>query len=42
MWTLKQVEFNSYSIAGGTHANNAANMHQFVATLFAAADPPTD
>ncbi|KAI1098064.1 glutathione synthase [Jackrogersella minutella] len=28
---LKQVEFNTYSCAGGTHANVAANMHRYLA-----------
>jgi glutathione synthase len=34
-WTwnvsLKQVEFNSYSCAGGCHANKVANMHRYLA-----------
>lgn len=34
-WTqhlcLKQVEFNSYSCAGGCHADKVANMHRFLA-----------
>ncbi|KAJ5101259.1 hypothetical protein NUU61_003481 [Penicillium alfredii] len=29
--TLKQVEFNAFSCAGGTHANKAADMHRFLA-----------
>ncbi|KAI0829589.1 glutathione synthase [Hypoxylon sp. FL0890] len=29
--TLKQVEFNTYSCAGGTHANTVANMHRYLA-----------
>ncbi|OTA84284.1 hypothetical protein M434DRAFT_83409 [Hypoxylon sp. CO27-5] len=29
--TLKQVEFNTYSCAGGTHANIVANMHRYLA-----------
>lgn len=28
--TLKQVEFNSYSCAGGAHANKVADMHRFL------------
>ncbi|OTB03817.1 hypothetical protein M426DRAFT_73731 [Hypoxylon sp. CI-4A] len=28
---LKQVEFNTYSCAGGTHANIVANMHRYLA-----------
>ncbi|CRG84466.1 hypothetical protein PISL3812_01750 [Talaromyces islandicus] len=28
--TLKQVEFNSYSCAGGAHANKVAEMHKFL------------
>lgn len=28
--TLKQVEFNSYSCAGGAHANKVAEMHRFL------------
>jgi hypothetical protein len=28
--SLKQVEFNTYSIAGGAHSNNVAEMHKFV------------
>jgi glutathione synthetase len=28
---LKQVEFNSYSCAGGCHADKVANMHRFLA-----------
>jgi len=30
MLALKQVEFNTYSIAGGAHSNNAAEMHKSV------------
>lgn len=30
MLAIKQVEFNTYSIAGGTHANKAAHMHESV------------
>jgi Eukaryotic glutathione synthase, ATP binding domain len=30
MLALKQVEFNTYSIAGGAHSNSAAEMHKSV------------
>ncbi|KAJ5771062.1 uncharacterized protein N7511_003113 [Penicillium nucicola] len=29
--TLKQVEFNAFSCAGGSHANRTANMHRYLA-----------
>ncbi|KAI0880523.1 glutathione synthase [Annulohypoxylon maeteangense] len=29
---LKQVEFNTYSCAGGAHANTVANMHRYLAS----------
>ena len=25
---LRQIEFNTYSVAGGAHANKAADMHR--------------
>jgi glutathione synthase len=28
--TLKQVEFNSFSCAGASHANKVANMHRYL------------
>lgn len=28
--TLKQVEFNSFSCSGGSHANKVANMHRYL------------
>jgi glutathione synthase len=31
--TLKQVEFNSYSCSGLSHANKAANMHRYLARI---------
>jgi hypothetical protein len=30
MLSLKQVEFNTYSVAGGAHSNNVAEMHKSV------------
>lgn len=27
---LRQVEFNTFSVAGGAHASNAAELHQLV------------
>lgn len=27
---LKQVEFNTYSVAGGAHSNKTAELHQYV------------
>lgn len=27
---LKQVEFNTYSVAGGAHSDKTAEMHQWV------------
>jgi hypothetical protein len=30
MLALKQIEFNTYSVAGGAHSNNAAEMHKSV------------
>jgi len=27
---LKQVEFNTYSVAGGAHSDRTAEMHQWV------------
>jgi hypothetical protein len=32
---LKQVEFNTYSIAGGAHADNAGRMHKSVISSLA-------
>jgi glutathione synthetase len=29
-WRLKQVEFNTFSVAGGVHANVVADMHRFL------------
>lgn len=28
--SLKQVEFNTYSVAGGAHSNKTAELHQYV------------
>lgn len=30
---LKQVEFNTYSVAGGAHSNRTVEMHQYVGSL---------
>lgn len=29
---LKQVEFNTYSIAGGSHSNKVTEMHQYISS----------
>jgi hypothetical protein len=34
MLALKQVEFNTNSIAGGAHSNNTAEMHKSVVFSF--------
>lgn len=39
--SLKQVEFNTYSVAGGTHSNKTADLHQHLQRVGAYALPQT-
>lgn len=42
--TLKQVEFNTFSCAGATHANKVANMHRYLtrARVYDVGETPFD